>query len=191
MENQVGSLAKLLDRYQTASKPSPDSTPVLPPTQRLATLKGWSARFDWQSRVEAWDKAQDIEVQRRWAERAQQIREADWLVGEALRGLAAQMLAQTPQFLKTTRRLVKGQNGASDREVITLALDQASLFKAVELASKLQRQSAELSDVHRLVHSDPDGNPLKLYGVISPDDWDDDGDTDADAPGASADAGPG
>ncbi|HML22101.1 MAG TPA: hypothetical protein PKD09_10645 [Aggregatilinea sp.] len=181
------SLAKLLDRYQTETKPGPDLPPIVPPTKRLATLKDWSGRFDWQKRVEAWDKAQDEAEQALWEARRRRIREADWTAGESLRKLAAQLLEQTPQFFKTTRRLVKGQNGAADREVITLALDQATLFKAIELASKLQRQAAELYDVHRMEHSGIDGGeiPIKLYGSgFSPDDWDDDdgSDTDADSP---------
>ena len=159
------SLAKLLDRYQSASKARPDSAPVLPPTKRLATLKGWSARFTWQTRVEAWDTAQQAAEQAEWAARRTQIREADWQAGEALRALAAQMLDQTPQFLKTTRRLVKGQHGAADREVITLALDQGTLFKAVELASKLQRQAAELVEVQRMEHTGQGGGPITTGGV--------------------------
>jgi hypothetical protein len=158
------SLAKLLDRYQNASKPGPDSGP-LPPTTRLATLKDWSSRFNWQLRVQAWDAAQQAAEQAEWAARRKQIREADWQAGEALRHLAAQMLEQTPQFLKTTRRLVKGQQGAPDREVITLVLDQGTLFKAVELASKLQRQAAELVEVQRLEHTGQGGGPITTSGV--------------------------
>ena len=45
------SLASLLERYQTATKP--------PPSNRIKTLKDWSRRFEWQERVEAFDKQQN------------------------------------------------------------------------------------------------------------------------------------
>ena len=155
------SLARLLKRYQGVPEPYPG----LPPTTRLPTLKAWSSKHRWQARVEAWDTAQQAAEQAEWAARRKQIREADWQAGEALRALAAQMLDQTPQFLKTTRRLVKGQHGAADREVITLALDQGTLFKAVELASKLQRQAAELVEVQRMEHTGQGGGPITTGGV--------------------------
>jgi hypothetical protein len=41
------SLAKLLDRYQTATE--------LPPTKRLKTLKDWSRKHNWQGRVSEYD----------------------------------------------------------------------------------------------------------------------------------------
>lgn len=43
------SLAALLDRYQTATKP--------PPTKREKTLKDWSRFNEWQARAGAYDKA--------------------------------------------------------------------------------------------------------------------------------------
>lgn len=49
------SLRKLQERYQTV----PESSPSQPPTRRLPTLKGWSVRYSWQARVEAWDDQQD------------------------------------------------------------------------------------------------------------------------------------
>ena len=44
----------------------------LPPTVRLASLMAWSARHDWQARVDAWDRERDEEAER--AVRAARLR---------------------------------------------------------------------------------------------------------------------
>lgn len=36
----------------------------LPPTVRLASLMAWSARHDWQARIDAWDRERDEEAER-------------------------------------------------------------------------------------------------------------------------------
>ncbi len=115
-----------------------------PPTTRLPTLFAWSSKYEWQKRIEAWTAEQQLLDQALWNGRRHAIREADWEAGEALRGLAADILAQTPQFLKTTRRFVKGTNGAPDREVITVGIDTGAMLKALVQASELQRQAAEM-----------------------------------------------
>ncbi len=139
------SLRKLWDRYrgQNGGKAGAEK----PPSKRLATLETWSSKFAWQKRIEAWAAEQQQVDQALWNGRRRAIREADWEAGEALRSLAADILAQTPQFLKTTRRLVKGTNGAPDREVITVGIDTGAMLKALAQASDLQRQAAEMPKV--------------------------------------------
>ncbi len=139
------SLRKLWDRYRGQSEG--EAGAEKPPTRRLATLEAWSSKFTWQKRIEAWTAEQQLLDQARWEERRRAIREADWDAGEALRGLAADILAQAPQFLKTTRRLVKGTNGTPDREVITVGIDIGAMLKALAQASELQRQAAEMPKV--------------------------------------------
>jgi len=136
------SLRKLHERYcqQSGNEPATES----PPTQRLRTLADWSVRFDWQKRLAAYKDERDRHDQERWEARRRAVRERDWDAGEELRDLAAQVLAQAPQFVKTTRRLLRGHDGAPDREVITLGLDADALLKTLKLASELQRQAAEV-----------------------------------------------
>jgi len=136
------SLRKLHERYcqQSDNEPATES----PPTQRLRTLADWSVRFAWQKRLAAYKDERDRHDQERWEARRRAVRERDWDAGEELRDLAAKVLAQAPQFVKTTRRLLRGHDGAPDREVITLGLDADALLKTLKLASELQRQAAEV-----------------------------------------------
>jgi hypothetical protein len=149
------SLKKLCDRYQTESGSSPK-----PPTKRLATLKGWSARHQWQDRLTAYQEERDRREQEAWEARRKAVRQADWEAGEALRDLAADILAETPNFLKTTRRLVKGKGGQPDREVLTVGIEIAALLKALELASKLQALAAGV---------EPPEQKVKLAGKVTVD----------------------
>jgi hypothetical protein len=127
---------------RASSSPQADS----PPTTKLSTLFTWSARHAWQQRLAA------------YREERQKVDQAVW----EQRDLAAQVLAQTPQFVRTARRLVKGGKGVPDREVITLALDGAFLLKTLDLASALQRQAAEvLPATQRHEHSGAGGGPIQ------------------------------
>jgi hypothetical protein len=116
----------------------------------------------WSDRAQAYDDHLAELDRLKWEQRRAAVREADWLAGEALRDLAAQVLAQTPQFVKPARRLVKGGKGVPDREVITLALDGTFLLKTLDLASELQRQAAEvLPATQRLEHTGANGGPIQ------------------------------
>lgn len=143
-----------------------DPTAGIPPTRLLRTLERWSSKYGWQKRVEAWDAELQRQEQARWEERQRQVRDADWQMGEELRALAGKILEQTPQFIKTTRRLVKGKKGESDREVITLGIDVTGLVRAAEAGSKLQRQATGMPDsVQQIEHS----GEVKVLGDITPD----------------------
>jgi hypothetical protein len=139
------SLTKLFAQYRDRSGIGAGSE--IPPTQRLNTLREWSVAHDWQKRIEAWTAEQQQVDQVLWEGRRRAIREADWEAGEALRLLAADILQETPQFLKTTRRFIKGTNGTPDREVITVGIDIGAMLKALAQASDLQRQSAGMPKV--------------------------------------------
>jgi len=108
----------------------------------------------WEERADAYDDHVAERERRRWESRRRGIREEDYQHGTRLRALSDQMLAQTPQFLKTTRRLVKGQGGQPDREVITVALDGTFLLRTVKLASDLQRLAAEMATEQTEVSAD-------------------------------------
>jgi hypothetical protein len=116
----------------------------------------------WSDRAQAYDDHLADLDRARWEQRRAAVRESDWLAGEELRDLAAQVLAQSPQFIKSARRLIKGGKGEVDREVITLGLDGTFLLKAIGLASELQRQAAEvLPATQRLEHTGAGGGPIQ------------------------------
>jgi hypothetical protein len=131
-----------------------------PPTKRLPTLFEWSVKHDWQARLAAFSEERDRREQEAWEARRRAVRQADWEAGEALRDLAADILAETPNFLKTTRRLVKGKGGQPDREVLTVGIEIAALLKALELASKLQALAAGV---------EPPEQKVKLAGKVTVD----------------------
>ena len=118
-----------------------------PPSSRLRTLGEWSSKYEWQKRIEAWTAELKQADQVLWEGRRRAIREADFEAGEALRNLAADILQETPQFLKTTRRFVKGGDGLPDREVITVGIDVGAMLKALAQASDLQRQAAGMPKI--------------------------------------------
>lgn len=114
----------------------------------------------WEQRAAAWDDFQAELDRLKWQQRHRALREQDWTAGEDLRQLAAQIMSHAPQFLKTTRRLVKGHDGAPDQIVTTVELDGAFLLKTLKLASDLQHQATEVTPVQKHEHSGPDGGPI-------------------------------
>lgn len=136
------SLRKMHEIYnkQRASKEQTD----LPPTMRWSTLCGWSFKFAWQARVARQTEIEREEDAALWRERRRQIRERDWEQGGRLRALADAILDEAPKFAKTTRRLVRGQGGEPDREVITIRLDGGLAVKSAKGGSDLQRLGGEM-----------------------------------------------
>jgi hypothetical protein len=154
------SMRQLHARYvqQPSSSPLAESAP----TTKVNTLFTWSTRHGWQDRLTAYQEERDRREQEAWEARRKAVRQADWEAGEALRDLAADILAETPNFLKTTRRLVKGKGGQPDREVITVGIEIAALLKALELASKLQALAAGVEPPEQKVKV---GGKLTVDGV--------------------------
>lgn len=107
----------------------------------------------WEARAAAYDDHLAAQDRQRWEQRHRQLRELDWTVGTELRELAAEILSHTPQFLKTTRRLVRGGEGHPDQIVTTVELDGAFLLKALKLASELQHQATEITPVQHHEHT--------------------------------------
>lgn len=107
----------------------------------------------WEARAAAYDDHLAAQDRQRWEQRHRQLRELDWTVGTELRDLAAEILSHTPQFLKTTRRLVRGGEGHPDQIVTTVELDGAFLLKALKLASELQHQATEITPVQHHEHT--------------------------------------
>lgn len=118
-------------------------------------------RWRWIERAEAWDQSEREKREAEWQERQRVIREQDYQQGDRLRDLAIRILDEGPKFIKATRRLVKGEGGQIDREIVTLALNGDLAVKAIEAASKLQRVAAEMAPPKQAVEvTDKDGKPL-------------------------------
>lgn len=143
------SLRKLLARYdkQAAS----ESQAEIPPTAKWSTLCGWSAKFDWQRRIAARAAIQAAADAAKWAARREALREDEWEQSRKLLEVAGKILAEAPMFVKNQRRLIPGEDGAPDREVITLALDGQLAVKAAEAGSKLGRLAAEMENERQKV----------------------------------------
>jgi hypothetical protein len=134
------SIRQLHTRYveQTSSSDQAEK----PPTTKLSTLFTWSSKHQWQERVAKFEQEWQQRDQALWADRRRAVREANWEAGEALRQLANDILRETPQFLKTTRRVVKDGQGQPAKEIITLQIDVQAMLKALEVADKLQSTAA-------------------------------------------------
>lgn len=143
------SLSSLQELYrarvrQNMAEPIPGSPSESVPTQAIFTLKEWSSRYQWQARLEVLQELQRQEEEELWRERRIQVRQQDWQQGEELRKLVGKILDEAPNFIKTRRRIIRGEEGERDKEIITLALDTSLLVRAAKLASALQRLSAGL-----------------------------------------------
>lgn len=103
----------------------------------------WSQTYHWVERATAYDDDQAERAREQWEQRRQEMREREWQQANRLRDLADRILEQAPKFVKDSRQVIPGQNGAPDREIITLALDAVLMLRALEVASKLQRLSTD------------------------------------------------
>jgi len=71
------SLNGLIERYQSETEASP--------TKRVATIKAWSSRFNWQSRCAQFDLVMADEKVQEWARRKEELNELAWEQGMTLR----------------------------------------------------------------------------------------------------------
>lgn len=106
----------------------------------------------WTERAAVYDDHLAKQDRLKWEQRHRELREQDWTAGTELRELAAEILQHTPQFLKTTRRLVRGGEGQPDQIVTTVELDGAFLLKTLKLASDLQHGATEITPVQKHEH---------------------------------------
>lgn len=139
------SLRKLLKRYRGQKADNPQTEL---PTVKWGTLSGWSCKYDWVARVDAWTAIKQEEEETEWKERQRQIRQQDWSHGQQLREMAAKILEAAPAFIKRRERIEQGEPDAQghrvDTKIITVALDGHLLTKLEKLASDLSRRAAKM-----------------------------------------------
>lgn len=151
------SLRKLLSIYKkqaiskdTAKKGDRDP----PPTNSINTINSWSKRNRWQERVidqAAIDTNTDLA---KWAQRRDEIREEDYKAGKKIRGLAIEILEHTPEYI------IKKEFSKRGSDIITIikALDGHLMLKAFDIASNLQRVSADMATENITIN--PDGESI-------------------------------
>lgn len=159
-----------------------DNEGTKPPTTRFNTLGMWSSAYNWQARIAAQTEI-DFEADRlAWESRRRQIKEDDWTQSVALRDLAAKIMAEGPNFIKTRRRVVKGQPtvvdaagnvvtpGTADQIIVTMALDARTAIRAAGAGSKLARIAADMPTNKQTIDL---GGSVRLEREVDFDDLDD------------------
>lgn len=164
-----------LHEHYTAQSAS-EALAMRPPTLSLATLFGWSKKYEWERRAEEWDAAivQAEEHDRAAIRRARrlQLENQDWQAGSDLRDRVAELLAEMPRFLRRSETQIE-QNGELVR-VITLALSAGpgELARAMKVASELQRLSVgEPTEIHKQVESEIGAFLDVLRDNLSPEEY--------------------
>lgn len=89
-------------------------------------LQGWSAKFGWQVRVEAWDRQLDNHRRKQQLKAIEKMRRKHIMIAEACQELA---VAELEKFIKLAK--------SAEFRTITAA----ELIKVLESAAKLERQS--------------------------------------------------
>lgn len=128
----------------------------LPPTLKVNTLFKWSTVWAWQERVAAQteldNQADKLEID----QRRRDALEAEWVNAQALRDIAGRIFAESANFIKTTRRVVRGtprivdqagrviDPGTPEQVITTLGLDLGLAIKAAQTSSQLARLSLGL-----------------------------------------------
>lgn len=139
-----------LHRTYTDPAPVPVGLPSVPTTQ-LRILKGWSADYDWQERVNRYDaQAQQREqaaYEARWAERRTAEREETWHVAQALRAKVLKMLEFPLTTVEQVTARRAGPNGVQHVDMTVIkpsrwAMRDVGLL--AETAAKLARLSADM-----------------------------------------------
>ena len=171
---RMGPGAKLRDLWRSYTN-APEG-PEIPPTKSEQTIRGWSKSHSWQARLAEAFAQQEVErseaEQALWAERRAAVLQADYEMAEKLRAVVDSTLDQLQNFVKTERRVIPAKDGMPEREIITVGVKESTLLRALELTSKLQRQSTGLGDLHTVQGAGEDGSfDVRLSGNVEPEDF--------------------
>ncbi|MGD9099372.1 MAG: hypothetical protein PVF45_02750 [Anaerolineae bacterium] len=155
----MGSGRSLRKLHQTYTKHAPGE----PPTRHLRTLKGWSAKYQWQARIDRAKELDDAANQAQWAQRRREVRESDWKDGDKLRDKAGELLDELSRFKRTTESEGTDPKTGEKVRIITVGLSANlnQIAGALKAASGLQRRAAEvLPPTQRHEITGRDGGPV-------------------------------
>jgi len=127
-----------------------------PPSRHMSTLEGWSARFQWQARVNRYLELAAARREAIRAQRVQELAEQDWNLGQNLRTKAGELLAEFDKFKTRQVKEIVDENGDTLR-IITVKLN-ATLSQLAQLAKTA-------SDLQRLAVDEPTNN-IGLSGAV-------------------------
>ena len=115
----------------------------------ISTLGLWSSKFQWQARVKQYIADEQSALAAQWIARQERVKRQDFSQARKLRKLADQILASAPKFIKANTS-IKQQPDGTIREVTSIALNAELMIKAIDTASKLQRQATGLDTPGRI-----------------------------------------
>lgn len=135
------SLGKLEERYNDPLL-YPEAAPPEPPTKYLRTLKRWSSRYEWQARLARYLDIEAEKREERRQRRREELEDADWEYGKALREKAREFIDELSRFKQRRVQTIQEDDGTEVR-IVTVELDAsiAELARALKTASDLQRLS--------------------------------------------------
>jgi hypothetical protein len=118
----------------------------IPPTRRLSTLRKWSVKFQWVSRVGDWELLKNEQLERLWEERAAQVRTFDWDAAQELRQKVGDFLDLMKDFTERQEGFTTDPDTGERIKVVTLALNFSlgELARVLKVSSELQRLATEL-----------------------------------------------
>lgn len=142
------SLAKLCDWYRgqrvgNVGAGSGGGPPAQPPTTRLPTLEAWSARYDWQRRVAAWQAIEAAKERELWEQRRREWRERAFELAQKLADKAEEMLKRPVPNEPT------GWNFNTPPQMLAVADKLARL--AAEMDTARERQLSWQDEVIQLI----------------------------------------
>lgn len=149
MDYTESGVSRSLRKLLTAYVQTPANARVLPPARSLATLSGWSARFQWQRRSMEYDDEQHAmrraQMRKLRAQRQEQIAERDWEMSQQLWRVCNEVLDEALKFFRATVSKIPaardhhGNITGPERETQTIAIKTRDALAAAKLASELGR----------------------------------------------------
>lgn len=129
-------LALLLQYYTNAAKVEGADVPTTSPR----TLQHWHRTLHWDTRAADWDKQEEVMERALWRKRQDELRNADWKMGQQIRQLAIDLLELSPKFLKTSKP--QPVPGDPNKHIVRVGIDAEMIPKLARTASELQTAAA-------------------------------------------------
>jgi len=151
------SLAKLLEVYQAQDDPRDRS-----PTQRLNTLKNWSARYSWVARTAQWELLEMEAEDQAWRERRDTYRAKAYELANKALDRFEEMLSYP-----LTRRIITDRDEAGRPVAITIEPTNWNISSAARLLAEANKIGMlSLGEITKRVEQQHKGH-LEVSGELS------------------------